>query len=209
LVFPSPLIKGIFTINIRLFRKNSLKILLMKTEYRRKIYKQLKINLIMKKGKNNFKFSNRVLYSLITLGILIAVGVGVYAATYTASGAGHPYTEISTCATNQTLKMNADGTAWTCMDWGYEIVVASVKDQTSVSVIATCPTGKKVIGGGCIVQWNDPYPSTIQQSSPAGESAWKCLSMPVNRDGELEYTGSEIDKKFFAPMTAYAICVNA
>jgi len=68
----------------------------------------------MKKGENNFKFSNRVLYSLITLGILIAVGVGVYAATYTASGAGHPYTEISTCAANQSLRMNAAGTAWEC-----------------------------------------------------------------------------------------------
>jgi len=71
----------------------------------------------MKKGKGltiNLHFTNRWLYTFIAIGILAAVGVGVYAATYTASGAGHPYTEISTCPTNQILKMNAAGTAWTC-----------------------------------------------------------------------------------------------
>ena len=46
--------------------------------------------------------------------VLIAVGVGVYAATYAASGAGHPYTEISTCGANQVLQMNSAGNAWTC-----------------------------------------------------------------------------------------------
>lgn len=67
--------------------------------------------MIMKRVKQN---NNRFLYSLITFGILIAIGVGVYATTYTASGAGHPYTEISTCAANQILKMNSTGTAWEC-----------------------------------------------------------------------------------------------
>ncbi len=59
-------------------------------------------------------FTNRWLYTFIVIGILIAIGVGVYAATYTASGAGHPYTEISTCDANQILKMSSDGTAWAC-----------------------------------------------------------------------------------------------
>lgn len=68
----------------------------------------------MKKRKTSFYMSHRLLYTLIALGILLITGVGVYATTYTASGAGHPYTEISTCAANQTLKMNSAGTAWTC-----------------------------------------------------------------------------------------------
>jgi hypothetical protein len=70
----------------------------------------------MKKRKKNSHISNRVLYTLISLGILMIIGVGVYAATYTASGAGHPYTEISTCGVNQILKMNSAGTGWTCAE---------------------------------------------------------------------------------------------
>ncbi len=76
----------------------------------------------MKKRKNkrgiNIKITltNRWLYFLITLGILAVVGIGVYAATYPASGAGHPYTEISTCGANKILKMNSVGDAWTCTD---------------------------------------------------------------------------------------------
>ncbi len=58
--------------------------------------------------------SNRWIYTLIVIGVLAIVGVGVYAATYTASGAGHPYTEISTCSVGQILKMNSAGTAWEC-----------------------------------------------------------------------------------------------
>ena len=50
-----------------------------------------------KRGKINSHISNRLLYTLIAVGILVLIGVGVYAATYTPSGAGHPYTEISTC----------------------------------------------------------------------------------------------------------------
>jgi hypothetical protein len=69
----------------------------------------------MKKRKGlKIHLSNRLSYTLIAIGILIAVGIGVYAATYTASGAGHPYTEISTCGANQTLKMSSDGSAWSC-----------------------------------------------------------------------------------------------
>jgi len=48
----------------------------------------------MKKGEKKFLLSNRWLYSFIILGILIIAGVGVYAATYPASGAGHNADEI-------------------------------------------------------------------------------------------------------------------
>jgi hypothetical protein len=70
-----------------------------------------------KRGKSikiNINLSNRWLYTLILIGILAAVGVGIYAATYSPSGAGHPYTEISTCGANQILKMNSAGNAWEC-----------------------------------------------------------------------------------------------
>ncbi len=70
-----------------------------------------------KRGRNSgihIHLTNRWLYTIIAIGILAAVGVGVYAATYSSSGAGHPYTEISTCPANQILKMNSAGNAWTC-----------------------------------------------------------------------------------------------
>ena len=49
----------------------------------------------MKKRKNNFKFSNRVIYSLITLAILAIFAVGVYAyGTSNPSSFGHSGAEI-------------------------------------------------------------------------------------------------------------------
>src|SRR3989304_9406712 len=74
----------------------------------------------------NLHFSNRWLYTFIALGILAIVGVGVYAATYTASGAGHPYTEISTCAAGQILKMNSAGTGWECSNAGTSVAWSTI-----------------------------------------------------------------------------------
>jgi hypothetical protein len=84
----------------------------------------------MKKGKRlNIKinFSNRWLYTIIAIGILAMIGVGVYALTPgTAPNPGHLISEMappSPCATNQYLQF--DGTNWKC--------------STVTSVI--CPTG--------------------------------------------------------------------
>jgi len=70
----------------------------------------------------NIHLTNRWLYTFIAVGILAIIGVGVYAATYSASGAGHPYTELSTCSANQFLKMNSAGNAWTCADMPAAVV---------------------------------------------------------------------------------------
>lgn len=84
----------------------------------------------MKKRKRqsgiHIHLTNRWLYTFIAIGILIAVGIGVYAATYSPSGAGHPYTEISTCGANQVLQMNSAGTAWTCADLPAQPSIPSV-----------------------------------------------------------------------------------
>ena len=70
----------------------------------------------MKKKKREMfsNVSNKLAYTLIVILSLALFGIGVYAATYSASGAGHPYTEISTCGANQILQMNSAGNAWTC-----------------------------------------------------------------------------------------------
>jgi hypothetical protein len=72
-----------------------------------------------KRGKSikiNINFSNRLLYTLILIGILIAIGVGVYAATsFPASGAGHNLNELAQpCDEGKILKVV--GGAWTCGD---------------------------------------------------------------------------------------------
>jgi len=119
-----------------------------------------------KRGKFVIKInlSNRWLYTFIVIGILIAVGFGVYAVTYSASGAGHPYTELSSCGANQTLKMNAAGTAWTCADaitkeyadlnykdppgqWTCTLRTSSGSGSRTVS----CVSPEKVITGGCTI----------------------------------------------------------
>ena len=59
----------------------------------------------MEKGKNNLKFSNRVLYSLVTLGILAIFAVGVYAyGSSNPSSFGHSVGEIEgLCPAGKTL----------------------------------------------------------------------------------------------------------
>jgi len=97
----------------------------------------------MKKRKGvtvKINFTNRWLYTLIILGVLIAVGVGVYAATYSSSGAGHPYTEISTCAADQILKMNSAGTDWTCAN-------PSSGSETDPTVMSWAKTNNPNISG--------------------------------------------------------------
>jgi len=70
----------------------------------------------MKKRKGvtiNIHLTNRWLYTFIVLGILIAVCVGIYAATYASSnGVGHEYSEIKPCANGEVLKV-VNG-VWAC-----------------------------------------------------------------------------------------------
>jgi len=112
----------------------------------------------LRKFNIQIHLTNRWLYTFIALGILAIIGVTVYAVTYPASGAGHPYTEISTCGANKILKMNADGTAWTCGDDVGGItsesdptVLASVKDGVSWSEVSSKPFEIAVMDIG---DWN-------------------------------------------------------
>jgi len=152
-----------------------------------------------KRGKSikiNINMSNRVLYTLIIIGILAIVGVSVYAATYTASGAGHPYTEISTCGANQVLKMNPAGTAWECGtaltqeygdanykdppgQWTCTIRSASGaggNGHSAVTISAACLGSEKVISGGCRANSNVNY---LTGSYPYS-NGWSCYCRDSN-----------------------------
>ncbi len=56
-------------------------------------------------------FSNRWLYTLIIIGILILTGIGVYAWAGS-NGVGHSHDEIEPCADGQVLQMS--GSSWIC-----------------------------------------------------------------------------------------------
>jgi len=63
--------------------------------------------------KINITLSNRWLYTLILIGILTAIGVGVYAyGTSNPSSFGHSISELAPCAEGQILKTT--GGVWTC-----------------------------------------------------------------------------------------------
>ena len=84
---------------------------------------------------------------------------------------------------------------------GYEIVVwgpSPVPAGTGFNAPATCPSGKKVVGGGASLEWggNPPNPQFILNASyPQGDNAWRGAGINAS-------TGS-------ASATVYAICVTA
>jgi len=116
----------------------------------------------MKKKRGfSINLTNRWLYTLIAIGILVLVGVGVYAATYSTSGAGHPYTEISTCGANQILKMNPAGTNWTCgndidTDTKGSLSCTTRNSGSYVSCDTTCSNNAEV----CVSTY--PYSSNLR-----------------------------------------------
>ena len=72
--------------------------------------------MVKKKGKK-FMFSNRTLYTLITIGVLIILGVGAYALTPgSAPNPGHLISDIAPpapCGSGQFLQFSSVGT-WVC-----------------------------------------------------------------------------------------------
>ena len=66
-------------------------------------------------GKVQINLTNRWLYTLIALGILAIIGVGVYAWADSITGVGHDYSEIQPCSDDgQILQMI--GGVWACFD---------------------------------------------------------------------------------------------
>ncbi len=66
------------------------------------------------------------------------------------------------------LESNGDVTIPGALDIGYEIVSSSANDVYSHSV--SCPAGKRVLGGGCVVGLNN----TIITSEANGLTGWYC-----------------------------------
>lgn len=133
------------------------------------------------KGGFTIHFTNRWLYTFIALGILAVIGVGVYAVTYTSSGAGHPYTELSTCAEGQILRVV--GGVWTCVDFtdakawaktdnptipGNVTITEKLKAQTLKE------TGYVTQGGACSVSQEGEL-ALCYYSIAGNQYTWICM----------------------------------
>jgi len=101
----------------------------------------------MKKGKVH-SYSNRLLYTLIAFGILMIVGVGVYASLGTTPNPGHPVSELQSCSDGEVLQMVSG--AWACVTPSFSETDPKVGEVTN---------GKWCTGDGSAVQCNQDAPS--------------------------------------------------
>jgi len=77
---------------------------------------------------------------------------------------------------------------------GYEIVSNSMTNSAHYNVDALCPTGKKVISGGCS-QGDVSISTAITDNHPLGQTGWHCRTR-------------DVDTPTLRTTTAYAICVD-
>lgn len=77
------------------------------------------------------------------------------------------------------------------LDLDYQIVASTSSCSSAGSIVASCPAGKRVVGGGC---YSSDGEEEIEVSRPSGDTAWHCRfdSCPGG----------------FGDWTAYAICLK-
>ena len=79
---------------------------------------------MVKKNKSKREISNRLLYTLISIGILAILAVGVYAVPGAIPNPGHSITQLQPCSNGEILKTS--GGVWTC---GNDSVGGGVSSQ--------------------------------------------------------------------------------
>jgi len=109
----------------------------------------------MKKGKVH-SYSNRLLYTLIAFGILMILGVGVYATVPNAGRTvGHAANDTEFCGPSQALVMNSAGTGWTCASTSFSsqwiVSEGNIYYNTgNVGIGTATPIAKVYVAGGSI-----------------------------------------------------------
>jgi hypothetical protein len=99
------------------------------------------------------------------------------------------------CKASETpLTWNAQGQQGPPGVSGYEVV--TVTSTTSTDVTVSCPTGKKVFGGGGVLQPAEML-HDMAASFPVGETAWRTIIEPFS---------SPLPPG--ASMDAYAVCAS-
>ena len=178
----------------------------------------------MKKREKGFHFSNKLTYTLIAILVLVFAGVGVHALygtdPYTM---GHTISEVAPpqyCGASNDGWLKYSNGVWQCVNapsgsgggiTGYEVVndeytvsvsVASVGEVIARTV--SCPSGKKILGGGCRLRIgtstssNQYYSNTFDY--PVGDSQWQCAYVAHSSSGSTSFTKI---------LYTYAICADA
>ena len=106
----------------------------------------------IKIGKIEVSFSDRWLYTFIVIGVIILLGIVVYAV---APNPGHSYADIESCAEGQILKTS--GGSWSCgtdVDTDTDNQELSITGQT-LSIIGGNAVLLPSASGGCYVSYTN------------------------------------------------------
>ena len=108
----------------------------------------------MKKGVT-INLSNKVFYLLLLiLGLFVFAGIAYATLSNTVPNPGHAVSDLQKCGPGEVLKMNSDGSAWTCDTSRLSCVSVIYATSVGYSVInASCPSGYTLTG--CSYNDND------------------------------------------------------
>lgn len=155
----------------------------------------------MKRGGVHIHLSNKLFFTLIVIVAVVLLGVGVYAKVI-AGGTGNPGHNIQNIGApvgcdpgeylvyenNPGCASQGDGVGpcWQCKSISTSVGVRNVEVIYDAKTFVECPTGKKLIGGGC-----ECISGTLVKSRPGYDESWSCGCSP-HEDSPA----------------AYAICAN-
>jgi hypothetical protein len=129
----------------------------------------------------NIKLSNKAIYTLIVIGILAILGVGVFALG-SVSNPGHAISELQTCEEGETLQV-VDG-EWDCVDKNNFIGEIVIDEEV---VMWESPISIQGASGNLICS---AYLPNIIYGSGVCISAWNSLDKTIScSDTSLGYGG--------------------
>ena len=121
-------------------------------------------NKLIRLGRVNIHLTNRWLYTLIVIGVLVIATVGVYAWANPATGVGHDLSEIQPCAAGKILQTNTGGNGWDCVDmpsatpttqidgiYHYRVLNLDISMTCDNLCVQNDPLGEQ--SGQCIAAW--------------------------------------------------------
>lgn len=181
----------------------------------RNVFKEYFFNYFMKRGGIHIHLSNKLFFTLVAILAIILLGVGVYAVTSPGvSGGwdpgdiptpGHTIQDIaapSGCSYGEYLQYLSapisNGGYWACSN-PVSGTVRNVEIKTGyttgtsgsqVGVVIPCPSGKKIIGGGCISNSNF---ALFDNGPNSAKTSWVCTAKALSGAGSI---------------SGYAICAN-
>jgi len=131
-------------------------------------------------------FSNRWLYTIIAIGILAIIGVGVYAYVGP-NGVGHDRVDIQPCSNGEILQTS--GGAWSCVDMPSggittevdPTVPSSIKDGISWGEVTGIPAGfaDSIDNTGITEELDPTVPACSNgQILQTSGGTWDCVDIP-------------------------------